>query len=105
MIKVVMIVSKILSTILFRAIDLWKKSHSKIAKTAKVLDGTPAIAINDRDKSPSHLMKLSKYIDVVIKSSDQVCKISNNIINSCFRFQIIGKKGEDIASLNLYQTT
>ena len=37
---------------------------------------------------------LEKILIKAIKSSDHVCETYSNTINSCSRFQIIGKKGE-----------
>ena len=63
---------------------------------------TPAIAINGWDKLPNEIFK--KILIQAIKSFNHVCETYNNILN--FRFPIPNylNKGENVASLCLYQT-
>ena len=73
-----MIVSKILSTILFTTTNLWTKSQSRIA-----------ININDWDKLPDETVE--KILIQDIERFGHACETYKNIINSCSRFQIIKK--------------
>ena len=70
------------------------------SQNSQIPDETPAIAINGWNKLTDVIVE--KILIQAIKSSDHVCGTSN--INSCSRFQIIGKKWENVASLYLYQT-
>ena len=63
---------------------------------------TPAIAINDWDKLPNEIFK--KILIQAIKSFDHVCEAYNNIINVRFPIPNYLNKGENVASLCLYQT-
>ena len=66
------------------------KTPVESSQNSQIPDEAPAI--NGWDKLPDEI--LEKILIKAIKSSDHVCETYSNIINSCSRFQIIGKKGE-----------
>ena len=59
-------------------------------QNSQISNETPAIAINEWDQLPDETV--GKILIQAIKNSDHVCETYSNIIISCSRFQIIGKK-------------
>ena len=89
-IEVVIIVSKILSAILFRTTNLEKPVEN--SQKSHIPNETPSTAINGWDKLPADIVE--KILIQDIKGSDHLSLTYNMIKNSCFGFHIIGKKGE-----------
>ena len=75
--KVVMIVSKILSVISFGTTNLWTKKPVENSQNSQILDETPGIAIYGWDNLPDEIIK--RILIQAIKSSYQACKTYNNI--------------------------
>ena len=69
--------------------------HKKLvenSQNSQIPGEIPGITISGWEKLPDKIIE--KILIQAIESSDNVCETYNNIMNTCFRFQIIGKKGK-----------